>query len=363
MAKTREQIFEEHRSELTLSNAIAEAHYKIADVYDDLADSFLGKLRHSKKLAALDNIKITFQNLETKFPDYRIVSLTSNSKPHSWDLMTEHLITQLNPLLEEAKKITTNTKENTILALNTRLGAFATYIDILRENQRPAATAEASVAAAAAARDAGSAADAAAARNASPAAAHASWASSVRPVRPVPVPQNISDAQDVDPKSGKNFLHNLATAPETAPITTNTIREIMKLALDPALDPKLFNKIINAQDNEGCTPLYLAARHGNAPLVKILLELGANPNIPNKSQHTAYESALSRYGSTHHITQALKLAPQYYADNLQQETEYSKNPNNAILFSEAQQNMQEWLNGPAFKPHAIPTPGAGSRGI
>ncbi len=38
---------------------------------------------------------------------------------------------------------------------------------------------------------------------------------------------------------------------------------------------------INAQDNDGCIPLHLAAMHSQDSLAKLLLEYGANPNAQN----------------------------------------------------------------------------------
>lgn len=38
---------------------------------------------------------------------------------------------------------------------------------------------------------------------------------------------------------------------------------------------------INTRDNRGWTPLAISAHHGHAKIVRLLLERGADPDIPN----------------------------------------------------------------------------------
>ncbi|MEK7434046.1 MAG: ankyrin repeat domain-containing protein [Cyanobacteriota bacterium] len=55
---------------------------------------------------------------------------------------------------------------------------------------------------------------------------------------------------------------------------------------------KLVSKYINEKDEFGKTPLMLATEENNLPLVKFLLENGADINLENKSQNTALNIAI-----------------------------------------------------------------------
>ena len=51
------------------------------------------------------------------------------------------------------------------------------------------------------------------------------------------------------------------------------------------------NLDINAQNESQNTPLHWAALQGNAQILKLLIDHGANPNLENLFGHEAYEES------------------------------------------------------------------------
>ena len=56
-------------------------------------------------------------------------------------------------------------------------------------------------------------------------------------------------------------------------------------------DYKTFKTNINSRDNKGWTPVSIAAFHDRAKIVRLLLEHGANPRLPNFYHKTAWHNA------------------------------------------------------------------------
>lgn len=50
--------------------------------------------------------------------------------------------------------------------------------------------------------------------------------------------------------------------------------------------------LINLKNEYGQTPLYVACKHGNLHIVKVLIEEGANPFIKSKIDNTLEENIL-----------------------------------------------------------------------
>jgi ankyrin repeat protein len=55
---------------------------------------------------------------------------------------------------------------------------------------------------------------------------------------------------------------------------------------------KMGRELLNVLDNNGCTPLWLAARTGNGKMVTVLLDAGADPSIKNKDGLSPEEAAV-----------------------------------------------------------------------
>lgn len=81
--------------------------------------------------------------------------------------------------------------------------------------------------------------------------------------------------------------------------------QIVKLLLDHGADP-------NVPNNEGCTSLIFASEHGNIEAVKLLLEYGANPN-PNNCRWLPLISSIRQLDITSNI-EIIKLLLAYGAD-------------------------------------------------
>jgi len=67
-------------------------------------------------------------------------------------------------------------------------------------------------------------------------------------------------------------------------LTSPYHESVMRMLLEEGAD-------INAQNSQGCTPLHWVSGAGSVPMVKFLLDKGANPNIVDNSGRTAIDRA------------------------------------------------------------------------
>ena len=77
-------------------------------------------------------------------------------------------------------------------------------------------------------------------------------------------------------------------------ITPLNLLAFSSIAADPACAQTLikFGADVNAQCNAGTVPLYFASRNGHVPILTLLLENDADPNIPDSEGETALTVAI-----------------------------------------------------------------------
>lgn len=62
----------------------------------------------------------------------------------------------------------------------------------------------------------------------------------------------------------------------------------------PSLEQRAFRVEVNARDSKGWTPVSIAAFHGQKDVLKVLLDAGGNPNMPNVYKKNAFQVVETR---------------------------------------------------------------------
>lgn len=131
---------------------------------------------------------------------------------------------------------------------------------------------------------------------------------------------DIAELAQVAPSSEDIFekYHDISALSEVAPYTTTqNVTQLHKLAKKGraqqvikfiAKNKDIIPDIIDNQDKKGNTALHWAVKSHNYPVVVILLNYNANPNITNNKGNTPLHLAIHKYGANNRVISLLLKA-------------------------------------------------------